>query len=137
MRNGCNVFDHVDFQTRGLQAADGGLTPGTGALDIDLDSLEAKLHGGLCGGLSSHLSGKGRGLLASTEAQAAGAGPAEGVAVGVGQGNDGIVKGRTDMRGATLDELLFTALARYLLKLLLGCHVCSSLHAESAYFASG
>ena len=120
MRNGCNVFDHVDFQTRGLQAADGGLTPGTGALDIDLDSLEAKLHGGLCGGLSSHLSGKGRGLLASTEAQAAGAGPAEGVAVGVGQGNDGIVKGRTDMRGATLDKLFSRRLRDTLFNFCLG-----------------
>ena len=78
VRNGCNVFDHVDFQTRGLQAADGSLTPGTGTLDIDLDGLEAKLHGGLRGGLGGHLRGERRGLLASAEAQATSAGPAEG-----------------------------------------------------------
>ena len=92
-------------------------------------AAKAEFHSSLGGGFGSHLSSEGGGLLASAEAQAAGAGPAEGVAVGIGQGNDGVVKRRTDVRGATLDELLLTALASNLLKLLLRCHCCLSLHA--------
>ena len=55
MRNGSHVLDHHDFQTSGLQGADSGLTTLTGALNIDLNGLQAVL-------LSSSGSGLGCGL---------------------------------------------------------------------------
>ena len=45
MRNGGDVLDHYDFQTSGLQRTDGCFTSLAGALNIDLNGLQAILLG--------------------------------------------------------------------------------------------
>ena len=59
MRNGSHVLDHNDFQASGLEGADSGLTALTGALDIDLNGLQAILLGSIGGSLSSALCSEG------------------------------------------------------------------------------
>ena len=61
-------------------------------------------------------------------AQTAGGGPGQGVALRIGDGDDGVIERRADVRRTALDELALLALAHDLLELalLLGCH-CFSL----------
>ena len=122
VRNGRHVLDHVHIQTGGLKRTDSGFASGTGAFDIHFNRAQTVFHSGLGSGLSGHLSSEGRGLLASAEAQTAGAGPGKSIALGVGDGHDGIVERRTDMGSAALNELPFAAFTRSLLQLLLRCH---------------
>ena len=56
MGDGGDVFDHRHFQAHRLQGADRGLTALAGALDKDLNSLQAMLHSGAGGGLRRGLS---------------------------------------------------------------------------------
>ena len=73
------------------------------------------LHRSLGSGLSRGLGSERSGLLGTTEAQSAGGSPGQGVAVGVGHGDHGVVKGRADMHGALFDRLaLTTALDNFL-----------------------
>ena len=94
MRDGGDVLDHRDFETGGLQRADSGFTTRAGALDEDLDGLQAMLHGCLCGSLGRGLRGEGGGLFAATEAETARGRPGNGVALRVGDGDHGVVEGR-------------------------------------------
>ena len=105
-----------------LQGTDSGFASGTGAFDIHFNRAQTVFHSGLGSGLSGHLSSEGRGLLASAEAQTAGAGPGKRIALDVSDGHDGIVERRTDMGSAALNELPFAAFTRSLLQLLLRCH---------------
>ena len=87
MRNGSHVLDHHDFQTSGLQGADSGLTTLTGALNIDLNGLQAVLLSSSGSGLGCGLSCEGSGLTGTTEAQTTGGSPGQGVAFQVGDGD--------------------------------------------------
>src|SRR5262249_32040260 len=98
-----DVLDGLDVQAGGLQGGDGRLAAGAGALDADLDLLEAELGRLLRGGLGSPLGGGRRALAAALEADRAGRGVAERVAVGVGDGDDGVVEGRLDVGDAPAD----------------------------------
>ena len=129
-----HVLDHVDLQAGSLQGTDGGLTSGARALDVDLDGLQAVLHSGLRGGLRSGLRGERRGLLAAAETESAGGSPAQRVALGIGQGHDGVVKGGADMRRTALHDLALAALADDFLQLLLRCHCQSLLYYLVAFF---
>src|ERR1700730_16792843 len=62
VRDGRDVGDRRDLQAGGLQAADCGLAAGAGALDEDLDGLEAVLHGAPRRLLGRHLGGERRAL---------------------------------------------------------------------------
>ena len=117
MRDGGHVFDHGDLQAGGLQRTDRGFTAGTGALDHHVHKLEAVVEGRLRSGLGSHLSGERSGLLVSAEAHAAGGSPGQGAAVGIGDGDDGVIERRLDVRHAALDKLPLAALAGRLLQL--------------------
>ena len=89
MRNGSHVLDHDDFQASGLQSADSSFTTLTGALNINLNGLQAAVvDRSLGSGLSSSLCGKGSGLTGTTEAQTAGGSPAQGIAFQVGDETD-------------------------------------------------
>ena len=88
MRNGSHVLDHNDFQASGLQSADCSFTTLTGALNVNLNGLQAAVVDScLSSGLSSSLSSEGGGLTGATEAQAAGGSPRQGIAFQVGDGN--------------------------------------------------
>src|SRR5256712_392962 len=109
VRDGRDVRDRRDLETRRLQGTDGGLAAGSRALDEDLDLLEAVLHGAAGRRFGGDLGGKGRALARPLEALAAGAAPGEHVALGIGQRHDGVVEGRLDVRLADDDVLLLAA----------------------------
>src|SRR5262249_10493905 len=99
-------------QAGGPQGGDGRLAPGAGALDADLDLLEAELAGPLGGDLGGPLGGERRALARPLEADRAGRGVAERVAVGVGDGDGGGVERRLDVGDAPADvAALFAFLA--------------------------
>ena len=84
MGDGRDVLDHGHFQAHGLQRPDRGLTALAGALDEDLDGLQAMLHSGAGGRLSRGLCREGGGLLAAAETEAAGGSPGDRVALCIG-----------------------------------------------------
>src|SRR2546421_753277 len=110
VRDGRDVGDRGDLETRRLQGADGGLAAGSRALDEGLDLLEAVLHRAARPRFGGGLRGKGRALARPLEALAAGAAPGEDVALGVGQRHDRVVEGGLDMR-LTHDDVLLLAAA--------------------------
>src|SRR5262249_20800693 len=69
----------------------------------DLDLLQAELGRSLGGRLGGALGGEGRALAAALEADRARRGETERVAVGVGDGDDGVVEGRLDVGDAAAD----------------------------------
>src|SRR5262249_5682492 len=118
VRQGRDVFDDLDVQARTLQGRDGRLASGAGALDLDLDFLEAGLGRLLGGDLGGALGGEGRALAAALEADGAGRGVAQRITVGVGDGDDGVVERRLDVGDAPADVatlLAFLALGHGLL----------------------
>src|SRR5262249_5797076 len=92
-----DVLDGLDVEAGGLQRRDGRFAAGAGALDADLDLLQAELGRPLRRGLGGALGGERRALAAALEADGAGRGVAERIAVGVGDGDDGVVEGRLDV----------------------------------------
>mgnify|MGYP000426442012 CR=1 FL=1 len=62
-----DVGDRTDFETSGLQGADGGFTTGTRALHENIDLLDAVFHGLAGRGLGCHASGVRRGLTGALE----------------------------------------------------------------------
>ena len=117
--DGGHVTDHGDLQAGCLQGADGALTAGTGALNVDLNGLHAMLDGGLGSDLSSALRSVRSALTGATEVQRTSAAPGNGVALGVGDGHDGIVKGALDVSSTGADILaavaLLAAMSQFLL----------------------
>jgi len=75
------------------------------------------LHGGPGGHLGGGLCGEGRRLLAATESLSTGGSPGDGIALGIGNGYNGIVKGRLNMRRAALDIFALAAAAEFYKKL--------------------
>src|SRR3954463_12558220 len=70
------------------------------ALDLDVEVLDALLHGGAAGLLRRDLRGEGGGLARTLEALAAGRGPRKGVALAVGDRDDRVVEGGVDVADA-------------------------------------
>src|SRR3954452_12965246 len=82
---GRDVLDARDLEAGGLEGADGRLAPGTGALDGDLDFLQALLHALAGGGVGGDLRGERSRLARALEASAAGRLPREDVALAIAQ----------------------------------------------------
>src|SRR3954471_21955736 len=78
-----DVLDGTDLEARGLEGTDGSLATGAGALDEDVDLLHAVLLRTAGGRLSGHLCGEGRALARALEADVAGRGPRDHVALRV------------------------------------------------------
>src|SRR4051812_16503543 len=70
-----DVFDGLDREPRSLERGDGALAARAGALDLDLDLLDAVLRGGRRGGLGRALGGERRALAAPLEPDGPGRGP--------------------------------------------------------------
>src|SRR5699024_4405595 len=79
------------------------------------------------GRLSGGLRGEGGGLTGTAEAQAAGGGPGQGVALKIGDSHHGVVEGGADMHLALLYVLTLAALAHHFLTLGIRSHVLSLL----------
>src|SRR5690606_6283894 len=113
VRHRRDVRNAGDLDPQGIQGAHGGLAAGAGALDADFQRLDAVFLGHAAGGFGSHLGGERRRLARALEAGAAGRGPRQGVALTVGDGDDGVVEGRVDVSNPVGHVLLdFLADAR-------------------------
>jgi hypothetical protein len=94
---GRDVFDGLDLQASGFQRGNRAFATTAWALHFDVDVFDAELTGLLGCLLSSTLAGKRRTLAASLEAGCASTGPAERIALGVGDRDHRVVEGRYDV----------------------------------------
>ena len=109
-----------DFQADRLQGADGGFTAGAGTFDADFDFAHAVRHrlaGGILGDLLRGVSGA---LARAFETDAAGARPAEHVALHVGDGDLGVVESGQNVRDADGDVLRALGLDDFLAGQIIG-----------------
>ena len=105
VRHRSAILDRADLQTDGLKGADGGFATGARALDADFHFAHAVGHR-LAGGVLRDLLRGERGALArSLETDASGAGPAEDVAVHIGDVYQGVVESREDIGNPNADIL--------------------------------
>src|SRR5215207_6734719 len=102
-----DVLDAGDLDAGALQRADGGLAAGAGTLHLHVDLPDTVLHGAAGGLLGGHLGGEGRALLRALEADVAGRGPGEDVALLVGDRDDRVVERRLDVGDAVRDVAPF------------------------------
>ena len=107
MGNRGHVFDQADLESGGLQSADRGFAAGARAFDVHINALQTMLHSRFGSGFGSGLRREGSGFPRTAEAQLTGARPGQRVALRIGDGHDGIVKGGLDMSSATLNILAF------------------------------
>src|SRR5690606_11569464 len=99
------VLDSGDAEAGGDHARDGVLAPGAGAGDADLDLGHAHLADLLAALLAGAGGGERRGLAGALEADGARRVPGEGLAVGVGDGDQRVVVRRLDVGDAADDVL--------------------------------
>jgi hypothetical protein len=92
VRHRRHVLDRADVQADGLQRADGGFAAGTGAFDADFDFLHAVRHRLAGGVLRDLLRGVSRALARAFEPDAPGGGPADEIAVHVGDADLRVVE---------------------------------------------
>ena len=111
MGDGGHVFDHAYFQASCLQSTDRCFTAGAGTLNIYLNGFQSMVHRSFCSGFCCSLCGKRGGFSGASEAQTAGACPAECITLYIGNGNDGIVESGLDMSRTAFDVFLLTASA--------------------------
>ena len=100
VRNGGHIFNRLHVQAGGLQGGDGAFATGARPLHPHIDIFHAEFHRLLGGLLRGALAGEGGALAAPLEAAGAGAGPAERVALGVGDRDGRIVERRLDVSDA-------------------------------------
>src|SRR5512132_3046954 len=118
VRHRRHILDPGDLEARRGERTDRGLPARTRALHEHIDPLEAVLLRGPGGLLGRELRGERGGLPGTFEAHVAGARPAEGVPLLVGDRDDRVVEGRLDVRLPVQDVLLLATLG--LLRLGLG-----------------
>src|SRR6185437_3609550 len=98
VRNRRYVADRIDRETDGLQRAQGRLAARARPLHLDLEGAHAMLHGLAAGILGGHLRRIGRRFAAALETLRARGGPGDHIALGVGDGDHGVVEGGVHMR---------------------------------------
>src|SRR5690606_2748393 len=91
--NGRHVFDQIDIQSGSLQGATGRLPAGARSLDQPLHRFHPVFHRLFGRRLRSQLGGIGSAFPGTLEAHRTRAGPGDGVAAGIGNGDDGVVEG--------------------------------------------
>src|SRR5690349_16054127 len=107
VRHGGDVLDARDLDADVLDRADRGLAAGAGTLHDHVDLAHTVLHGTTGGLLGGHLRGERAGLAGTLEADVAGGGPGEHVAVLIGDRHDRVVERRLDVRDTVGDVLAF------------------------------
>lgn len=103
MRQRSDVFNCFDGNAGRLQAGDGALAAGPRPLDSNFHFTYAELHGTFGARFSGTLRRERRTLAAAFEADSAGSGPAEHLAVGVGDGDHRIVESRLNVCDGSAD----------------------------------
>src|SRR4051812_23819655 len=105
VRDRRDVRDRVDPDAQRGERTHRGLAARAGATDLDVQVLDALLHGGAAGDFRRDLRGERRRLARALEALAAGGGPAQGVALAVGDRDDRVVEGRVNVADTVVDVL--------------------------------
>lgn len=100
MRQWGNVFDGLDRETSRLQRGDRTFTTTARALHADLNFLDSKLRRFLRTLLRGTLARERRALSATLEPRGSGTAPAQGVTLGVSDGNRRIIERRLNIGDA-------------------------------------
>jgi len=100
VRHRGNVDDGVDFQTDGLEGANGAVATEAGTGNLDHNVLKTMGHGVTGGVLSDDLGGVGGGLTRTAEVALTSAGPSDDLALGIGDRDDRVVERREDVGDA-------------------------------------
>ena len=100
-----HVLDHADLQAGSLQRTDRSFTTGTGAFYIYFNGFQSMFHRSFGSSFRSRLRGKRSRFSGASEAQTAGACPAERITLYIGNGHDGIVESGLDMSRTAFDIL--------------------------------
>ena len=111
MRNGGYIGDIADLETHCVQSAYRGIPSGPGPFDFDFQVPDAHVHRILARPFSGNLGRKRRTLARTAETGATCGSPAQGVALAVADGDDGVVERGVDVCDAFRDILLRTLLA--------------------------
>jgi len=90
--NRCNVRNGRDTDAQGTQGTHRRLAARAGALDLDVEVLDALFHRSATGHFGSHLSCERCRLTRTFEALATRRCPRQGVALTIGDGDDGVVE---------------------------------------------
>ena len=110
MRDRCAVFDRLHVQPGSLQGGNRTFAATSWTFDSDIHFLDTELHCFFGSILSGTLAGKRSTFTTPFETADTSTGPAERFALGVGDGDGGVVKGRLDMSDpvghVTTDPLL-------------------------------
>src|SRR5690606_22057578 len=106
VRHGRDIGNARDLDAQGIQSTHRRLTAGAGALDAHFEGLDAVFQRDAAGGLGGHLRGERRRLARAFEARATRSRPRQGIALAVGDGDDGVVERRVNVRNAVRDVLL-------------------------------
>src|SRR5690606_7280055 len=108
VRYGRHIPDRSDGEADCLESSQRAFASGTRPLHFHFKCTNAMLSGLLAGVVGSYLGSIGSRLAAPLEAHHPGAGPADGVALRIGDGNHGIVEAGVHMRDAAANVFLVT-----------------------------
>ena len=103
MRDGRDILNGADSHSGGLEGGDRGISSGASTLDPDFEFNDAEFCGGVCAFFGGLLSSKGSAFPGAFVTDGPGGIPAERFSVDIGDGNQGIVKGRLDVGDALPD----------------------------------
>ncbi len=103
MRNRCNVFNQVNFQTCSLQRTNRSFATCTRSFNHNLNCSHAMLHRSFCRRFGSHLRSKRSAFTRAFEPEVTGACPGDCIPVRVGNGYDSVVERRADMSHSGVD----------------------------------
>src|SRR5690606_2111142 len=106
VRNGRDVGNARNLDAQRIERAHRRFTAGAGALDAHFEGLDAIFHGNATSRFSGNLRGERRRLARALEACATRRRPRQGVALTVGDGDDGVVERSVNVRDAVRDVLL-------------------------------
>ena len=112
VRDGSHIANCADFEPLGLQATECAFAAGAGTTQEDVEVTDAVFLGSLGGAFSSKLSGERSALAGALEAGLASRRPGNGVALCIGDGDDGVVEAAVDVGGCGRNVLAVLALHR-------------------------
>ena len=110
MRNGGDVFNHGDFESHGLERADGGFTARSRAFDADFNLAQSVGFGFDGGALGHLLRGVGGAFAGALKASATGAVPTDWIALHIGDGHQSVIERGLNVNDAMGDILRFLGL---------------------------
>src|SRR6185312_10798102 len=113
VRDRRDVDDVEDLEAERVQRAHGRFATRAGALDPHFDCLDAILASHATGLFGGDLRSERGGLARATETGAAGGSPRQGIALAIGDGDDGVVEGGLHVRHRIGDNALDLLFAFY------------------------